>query len=74
MGKFNEKVQAVIRVYNPTQRRKWLRETQAMALLRKTEHPNIVKYFWVSRGDSLNFPKGDLTKEHVEVLANPDNR
>ena len=45
-----------------------------MLLLRKTEHPNIVKYLWVSRGKSIQFPKEKLSQEYRNLLTDANNR
>lgn len=73
-GKFNERVHGVIKVYTPNERSRWLKEAQAMLLLRKTEHPNIAKYLWVSRGKSVQFPKENLSQEYISLLTDTDNR
>ena len=45
-----------------------------MAILRKTEHPNIVKYLWVGRGGSLKFSMTDIAKEYSHMLTDTDHR
>ena len=73
-GKFSERIHGVIKLYVSSERNKWLKEAQAMLLLRKTEHPNIVKYLWVSRGKSIQFPTEKLSQEYRNLLTDANNR
>jgi len=74
LGRFGEKIEAVIKVYNQDQRTRWMREIRAMLILKKTEHPNIVKYLWVGQGGSFTFPAHGLSQESAELLIKPSQR